>query len=88
MPDANIRIPVELEARLSTIAASKNMSLRAYLTHLADTLAIPEERAERSEHADTAMQQWIAFSGYSPTRAEERHLDEELKSRLTQTDHN
>ncbi|MFJ4622857.1 hypothetical protein [Streptomyces sp. NPDC088812] len=38
MSDATIRIPVEARDRLARIASSEGMSLRGYLSHLAETL--------------------------------------------------
>ncbi|MDQ0955845.1 hypothetical protein QFZ24_009854 [Streptomyces phaeochromogenes] len=81
MPDANIRIPEEAKARLAAIAAAEGLSLRAYLTRLAETLLTPGERAERAEKALAALKEW---NGYAPTTAEEQDLDSELDRRLAQ----
>ncbi|AJC62080.1 hypothetical protein [Streptomyces sp. 769] len=81
MSDANIRIPEEAKDRLAAIAAAEGLSLRAYLARLAETLLTPAERAERAEKARAVLQEW---SGYAPTSAEERDLDDELDRRLAE----
>ncbi|MFH9959055.1 hypothetical protein ACH4OX_33230 [Streptomyces roseolus] len=81
MPDANIRIPQAARDRLAAVAAAEGMSLRAYLTHLAETVLTPDERAERAEQARTALNAW---TGYAPTATEEAGLDQELDQRLAQ----
>ncbi|MFF3768103.1 hypothetical protein ACFYYR_29035 [Streptomyces sp. NPDC001922] len=79
MSDANVRIPEEAKERLAAIAAAEGLSLRAYLARLAETLLTPQERTERAEQARAALRDW---SGYDPTAAEQRDLDEELDRRL------
>ncbi|WP_052866648.1 hypothetical protein [Streptomyces niger] len=81
MSDANVRIPEKAKERLAAIAASEGLSLRAYLARLAETMLTPQERAERAEQARIALQKW---NGYSPTTAQEQHLDDELDRRLAQ----
>lgn len=79
MTDANIRIPREARDRLAAVAAAEGLSLRAFLTRLAQTLLTPAERTERAEKARAALHEW---NGYAPTPAQERDLDRELESRL------
>ncbi|MEU6309956.1 hypothetical protein [Streptomyces sp. NPDC047014] len=81
MADANIRIPEEAKDRLAAIAAAEGLSLRAYLARLAETLLTPAERAERAERARAALHAW---TGYAPTPAEQRDLDDELDRRLAE----
>ncbi|MFE2498820.1 hypothetical protein [Streptomyces scopuliridis] len=81
MPDANVRIPEEAKDRLAVIAADEGLSLRAYLARLAETLLTPAERAERAAKALAALKEW---TGYAPTAAEQRDLDNELDRRLAQ----
>ncbi|MFD0052659.1 hypothetical protein ACFVHR_02905 [Streptomyces sp. NPDC127168] len=77
MTDANIRIPRETRDRLAAVAAAEGLSLRAFLTRLAQTLLTPAERAERAERARAALHEW---NGYAPTAAQERDLDGEPES--------
>jgi hypothetical protein len=52
MPDAGIRLPATVRDRLTDVAAAEGLSLRAYLTRLADTLHTPHERAWQAEGDD------------------------------------
>ncbi|MFF8594873.1 hypothetical protein ACF061_26170 [Streptomyces sp. NPDC015220] len=79
MSDANIRIPAEARDRLARMASSQGMSLRGYLSHLAETMLTPEERAARAEQARTALRAW---NGYDPSAGEQAALDVELDRRL------
>jgi len=79
--DANIRIPGEARDRLAEIAAAEGMSLRAYLTRLADALLTPAERVARAEQARAALRAW---NGYDPDEDEAAHADAELDRRLAQ----
>ncbi|WP_326615282.1 hypothetical protein OG949_41025 (plasmid) [Streptomyces scopuliridis] len=81
MPDANVRIPEEAKDRLAAIAAAEGLSLRAYLARLAETLLTPAERAERAAKALATLKEW---TGYAPTDADQRDLDNELDRRLAQ----
>ncbi|MFB7672313.1 hypothetical protein ACFC26_12940 [Kitasatospora purpeofusca] len=81
MADANVRIPAETRDRLAEIAAAENMSLRAYLARLADSMLTPTERAERAEQTRRQLQAW---NGYNPDAAHTRELDAELDRRLAQ----
>ncbi|MEU6647260.1 MULTISPECIES: hypothetical protein [Actinomycetes] len=81
MSDANVRIPEAAKERLATIAAAEGLSLRAYLSRLAETLLTPEERAERAEQARAALERW---TGYAPSATEQQELDGELDRRLAQ----
>ncbi|WP_369172163.1 hypothetical protein AB5J49_30980 [Streptomyces sp. R28] len=81
MPDANIRIPAEARDRLAEIAAGEGLSLRAYLTRLADSLLTPAERAEKAERARAVLREW---NGYDPSDGEQADLDAELDRRLAQ----
>ncbi|WP_320777969.1 hypothetical protein [Streptomyces sp. CRN 30] len=80
MSDANVRIPAEARDRLARIASSEGMSLRGYLSHLAETLLTPEEREARAEQARNALHAW---NGYDPSAAEQADLDFELDRRLS-----
>ncbi|MEW1699292.1 MULTISPECIES: hypothetical protein [unclassified Streptomyces] len=84
MSDANVRIPEDARDRLAAVATAEGMSLRAYLTHLAQTVLTPAERAERAEQTRAALNAW---TGYAPTPAEETALDDELDRRVTQARH-
>jgi hypothetical protein len=77
--DANIRIPAPARDRLAQVAAAEGMSLRAYLTRLADRLQTP---AERAAQAETARQVLVEWNGYHPTPEEEAALDAELDRRI------
>ncbi|MGK5546398.1 hypothetical protein ACSNOH_16945 [Streptomyces sp. URMC 127] len=81
MADANIRIPVDARNRLAEVAAAEGMSLRAYLSRLADELLTPAERAEQAERARRVLREW---NGYDPSRDEEERLDAELDRRLSE----
>ncbi|WP_406861557.1 hypothetical protein ABZO31_14295 [Streptomyces sp. HUAS MG47] len=81
MSDANVRIPEEAKDRLAAIAAAEGLSLRAYLSRLADTLLTPAERAEQAERAKATLNAW---NGYAPTPDEQQELDDELDRRLAQ----
>ncbi|QKW19413.1 hypothetical protein HUT16_10315 [Kitasatospora sp. NA04385] len=81
MADANVRIPAEARDRLAQIAAGEHMSLRAYLSHLAETLLTPAERARRAEQARAQLHAW---NGYDPDRQDIADLDAELDRRLKQ----
>ncbi|MFI8515327.1 hypothetical protein ACIGHB_29785 [Streptomyces sp. NPDC085460] len=81
MADANIRIPIEARDRLAAVAAGEGMSLRAYLSHLAETLLTSDERAQRAEQVQASLRGW---SGYAPTDTAEAALDQELDRRLTE----
>ena len=67
--------------RLADVAAAEGLSLRAYLTRLADTFLAPAERAERAERTRAILHAW---NGYDPTDAEAARLDVELDRRLAQ----
>ncbi|RDD83895.1 hypothetical protein [Streptomyces parvulus] len=82
MTDANIRIPREARDRLAAVAAAGGLSLRAFLTRLAQTLLTPAERAERAERAEKARAALHEWNGYAPSPAQERDLDRELERRL------
>jgi hypothetical protein len=79
MTDANIRMPRKAKDRLARAGGGGELSLRAFLTRLAQMLLTPAERAERAEKARAALQAW---NGYALTPAEERDLDRELDRRL------
>jgi hypothetical protein len=79
MADANVRIPADARDRFAEVAAAEELSLRAYLARLADTLLTPAERSERSEQARIALREW---NGYDPDEAETAGLDAELNRRL------
>ncbi|MGW1178112.1 hypothetical protein ACWD4P_30865 [Kitasatospora sp. NPDC002543] len=81
MADANIRIPAEARDRLAEVAAGENLSLRAYLSRLAQDLFTPDERAERAEHARQVLAQW---NGYDPDATRAAGLDAELERRLSE----
>ena len=81
MADANIRVPADARDRFAEVAAAEGLSLRAYLTRLADSLLTPAERAERAAQARAALRTW---NGYDPTPAEVKRLDAELDRRLAQ----
>ncbi|MFB6553734.1 hypothetical protein [Streptomyces sp. NPDC056405] len=81
MSDANVRIPVEARDRLARIASSEGMSLRGYLSHLAETLLTPEERAERAALACAVLRGW---NGYDPSAGERAALDAELDRRMSE----
>ncbi|MFF7730493.1 hypothetical protein [Streptomyces sp. NPDC008001] len=81
MADANIRIPADARNRLAEVAAAEGMSLRAYLSRLADELLTPAERAEQAERARRMLREW---NGYDPGRDEEARLDAELDRRLSE----
>nr|EIF90550.1 hypothetical protein [Streptomyces tsukubensis NRRL18488] len=57
------------------------MSLRAYLTRLAETRPPPAERADRAKEAKASLEPW---NGYAPSASEEKELDGELDRRLAQ----
>jgi hypothetical protein len=79
--DANVRIPAEARDRLARIASSEGMSLRGYLSHLAETLLTPEERAERAARARAVLREW---NGYDPSVGEQAALDVELDRRMSE----
>ncbi|WP_159670761.1 hypothetical protein [Streptomyces mexicanus] len=79
MPDATTRIPAEARDRLARTAASEGMSLRGYLSHLAETLLTPKERVARAQEARAALRAW---NGYDPSASEQGELDAELDRRL------
>ncbi len=81
MADANIRIPADARDRLAEVAAAEGMSLRAYLSRLADELLTPAERAEQAERARRMLREW---NGYDPSQDEEERLDAELDRRLSE----
>ncbi|MFJ8623343.1 hypothetical protein ACIRD3_10870 [Kitasatospora sp. NPDC093550] len=81
MADANIRIPAEARDRLAEIAAGEHLSLRAYLSRLAEDLLTPDERAERAEQARRLLKGW---NGYDPDAAHTAALDAELDRRLSE----
>ncbi|MDI3095922.1 hypothetical protein ACFWJV_31330 [Streptomyces rochei] len=81
MSDANVRIPAEARDRLARIASSEGMSLRGYLSHLAETLLTPEERAERAAQARAVLREW---NGYDPSAGEQAALDVELDRRMSE----
>ncbi|MCF3103426.1 hypothetical protein IPZ58_17830 [Streptomyces roseoverticillatus] len=81
MADANIRIPADARNRLAEVAAAEGMSLRAYLSRLADELLTPAERAEQAERAHRMLREW---NGYDPSQDEEERLDAELDRRLSE----
>lgn len=77
--DANIRIPSPARDKLAEVAAAEGMSLRAYLTRLADSLLTPAERADRAEQARKVLREW---TGYDPTPQERADADAELDRRF------
>ena len=77
--DANIRIPAAARDRLAAVAAAEGMSLRAYLSRLAEQSLTPAERAERAERARALLKAW---NGYDPTPEEKAELDAEIDRRL------
>lgn len=79
MTDANVRIPAAAKERLAQVAAAEGLSLRAYLSRLANKVLTPAERAER------ARQQLAEWTGYSPSPKEEKELDAELDRRLARS---
>ncbi|WP_030416796.1 hypothetical protein [Streptomyces sp. NRRL S-1448] len=81
MADVNIRLPAEAKDRLAAIAAAEGLSLRAYLTLLAETLLTPDERIARAEKARAVLKKW---NGYAPTAGAQQELDSELDRRLAQ----
>ncbi|OKJ99864.1 hypothetical protein AMK26_26200 [Streptomyces sp. CB03234] len=81
MADANIRIPVEARDRLATIAAAEGMSLRAYLSSLAQSLLTPEERKAQADEARRILHEW---NGYDPTDEELEETVAELKRRIAE----
>ncbi|MFJ8544131.1 hypothetical protein ACIRFH_19285 [Streptomyces sp. NPDC093586] len=81
MSDAHIRIPVEARDRLARIASFEGMSLRGYLSHLAETLLTPEERAARADQTRAALRAW---NGYDPSANELAESDAELDRRLNE----
>ncbi|MGK4586090.1 hypothetical protein [Kitasatospora sp. HPMI-4] len=81
MPDANIRVTAETRDRLAEVAAAENLSVRAYLARLADSVLTPAERAERAEQARQRLHAW---NGYDPDSAHTEQLDAELDRRLAQ----
>ncbi|MCW7987604.1 hypothetical protein GTW98_05595 [Streptomyces sp. SID8375] len=81
MSDAHVRIPEEAKEQLAAIAAAEGLSLRAYLTRLAESLLTPAERAARAAKALAALKRW---NGYAPTAAQQQDVDSELDRRLAQ----
>ncbi|WP_262387187.1 hypothetical protein [Streptomyces sp. TRM49041] len=81
MADANIRIPAAARDRLAAVAAAEGLSLRAYLSRLADTLLTPEERAAQAEEARRILHEW---SGYDPTEEEKARTVAELKRQMAE----
>ncbi|WP_377266735.1 hypothetical protein [Peterkaempfera sp. SMS 1(5)a] len=79
MTDANVRIPAAAKDRLAQVAAAEGLSLRSYLSRLADEVLTPAERAERAEQARQQLARW---TGYCPSPEEEKALDVELDRRL------
>jgi hypothetical protein len=82
MADADIRISAEARDWFAEVAAAEGLSLRAYLTRLANTLLTPTERAARAEQVRAILRDW---SGYDPTRVERANLDAELDRRLAES---
>ena len=80
MADANVRVPAEARDRLAAVAAAEGVSLRAYLTRLADQVTTPAERAERAEMARNVLRKW---SGYDPTPEQAEAANAELNRRLS-----
>jgi hypothetical protein len=79
MTDANLRVPEEVRDRLAAVAAAEGHSLRSYLTHLAQQVTTPTERAERAARARAVLRDW---TGYDPTPDEEAATAAELDRRL------
>lgn len=79
MPDANLRVPAEARDRLAAVADAEGLSLRAYLTRLAQSVTTPAERAERAERARAVLHGW---NGYQPTAEQVAEADAELDRRL------
>jgi len=77
--DSNVRIPVAAKDRFAKAAEGEGMSLRAYLTRLADAVVTPQERAERVRETRRVLKAW---NGFDPTPTEEAQLDGELDKRL------
>jgi hypothetical protein len=82
MANANIRIPAEARDRLAEVAAAEGLSLRVYLTRLANTLPTPTERTARAEQARAILRDW---NGYKPTKHKQASLDAELDRRLAES---
>ena len=76
MADANVRISEEARDRLAAVASAEGISLRAYLTQLANQVTTPAERAER---ARAVLRDW---SGYAPTPEQAGAANDELNRRL------
>jgi predicted HicB family RNase H-like nuclease len=55
MADANVRVSEEARDRLAAVASAEGLSLRAYLTRLANQVTTPAERAERAERARAVL---------------------------------
>lgn len=79
MPDANISIPAEARDLLARKALAEGMSLRAYLSRLANETLKPDERTARAKQARAILHAW---SGYDLSSDEEAALDAELDRRL------
>lgn len=73
MTDANVRIPAAARDRLAQVAQAEGLSLRAYLSKLADEVLTPAERARQQ------LERW---NGYAPSPQQELELDAELDVRL------
>lgn len=67
MADAVISVPAEVHDLLARAAEAEGMSLRTYLTRLADSLRTPEERAGRAAEARAVLRAW---NGYDPSDEE------------------
>ena len=80
MADANVRMPQEARDRLAAVASAEGVSLRAYLTRLANQVTTPAERAERAERARGILREW---SGYDPTPEQAEAANAELNRRLS-----
>ncbi len=79
MTDVNIPVPAEVHEGLTALAAAEGMSLRTYLTRLADRALTPADRAERAKRADEILKAW---NGYDPTPEEAAEHSADLDRRL------
>ncbi|OHV39369.1 MULTISPECIES: hypothetical protein [Pseudofrankia] len=81
MADAIIGVPVEVRDVLARAAEAEGMSLRTYLTRLANSLLTPDERAARSSEARAILKAW---NGYDPTDEELTEHQADLDRRIAQ----
>ncbi|MFE2409239.1 hypothetical protein ACFXDE_12955 [Kitasatospora sp. NPDC059408] len=81
MTDAEIRLPAEAHDRLTAMAATERLSLRAYLVRLAG-MALPPTGG--GEQACTALAALKAWNGYDPSPEQAEALDAELGRRVAE----